>query len=318
LKKKLKNIYKYFTYKLEQNRLDYFLTGFLNIPKILINDNKLEKINIIAFIKEIITYIKNKIQFIFKINYLPHQDHAKLLVTGAGRSCTTWIAQICYSICKFDFQIEKEDRSFPWKIILKPNYGSKLATENLGFTKSMLKNKMEFYEGLKIIWCFKHPVANAMAKIVRGQPSIKGGDSKNNILASDATVETSIIAVKKSFKLFSYFKSQFPSRVLMVKLEDLILNSKATLKEICDFLNTPFDFNYLLSFRNTPNIYQRKRYGDEIDKSQAKIFQNWKNAYNGYFKNRKEDIKRLIDGLTEICKELNYSVELNNANKIKS
>jgi hypothetical protein len=310
LKTKSKHIYKFFKNKWGQNRLDYLVAGLFNIPRILMNNLDFEDLNIFLIIKAVVTYIKNKIVFIFKLNHLKNQKDIKVLVTGAGRSCTTWVAQICYSTGRFDFQIKHEDTLFPWRIILRPNYGSKIATEKIGFIKSMLEKKMQFYKDLKIIWCFKHPVANAMAKIVRGRPVSIGGDFEYSFLASDATLETSILAVKKSFNLFSYFKSKFPNRVLSVKLEDLILNSEKKLKEICEFLNIPYDFDYLLSFKNTPHKYQRKRYGGAIDESQAKIFENWRTAYNGFFKNKKKDIKILIDELKEICRKLDYSVKL--------
>ncbi len=311
LKKKSKYIYKFFKNKWGQNRLDFFIAGLFNTPRILLNKINSKNLNIYSIIKTIINHIKNKIEFTFNINHLTNQKHIKILVTGAGRSCTTWVAQICYSTGVFDFQIKHEDTLFPWRIILKPKYGSKIATEKIGFIKKMLEKKLQFYKDLKIIWCFKHPVANAMAKIVRGRPIFKGGDFENSFLASDATLETSIIAVKKSFNLFSYFKSKFPNRVLSVKVEDLILNSKNQLKEICEFLNVPYDYNYLLSFKNTPHKYQKIRYGNEIDESQARIFENWKTAYNGFFKNKKKDIEMLIDGLKEVCENLDYSIKLN-------
>ncbi|GAG86068.1 unnamed protein product, partial [marine sediment metagenome] len=137
--------------------------------------------------------ISLKHQLSYKKNY------RKLLVTGAGRSCTNWVTQICKATGRFNFYGPSEDRNFPWKIFLEPKYATKLATENSGFIKCMLKRKLKLYKNLKIIWCFKHPVANAMAKIIRGQPTSRGGDSESNFRAIDATLKTAIAAIKKSF-----------------------------------------------------------------------------------------------------------------------
>lgn len=226
----------------------------------------------------------------------------KILVTGCGRSCTNWVSEIVKSTNNFNWIGTPEDRNFFQRLTLPPQYASKLATENKGFNANSLLIMSKVNPDLRFLWCFKHPVANVMAKIVRGRPASEGGDKRTENTSDDGHLDTAIAAVKKSYEIYSEFKDIS----LDVRVERLIEVPVSMESFLEDYLEASrFDLN---SFRNTPNKYHQKRYGKKVDKSQAKIYENWKTAYDGYFADKEDWIQKMREELEGACKGLGYGL----------
>lgn len=229
----------------------------------------------------------------------------KVLITGSGRTGTNWLTEIVRASNQFAFTASVEDRQFFNRRNLPGRYGTKLATENVGFNWHNINRMMEKYDDLRIIFSIRHPVSTCMSKIVRGQPSYQGGDASNN-LAPDATVEGSIKAINHTFNLFVKLKKKFPQRVMKIRLEDLITDVSTEVDRICKFLDINFKEGMLEAYKNTRNKYHRKRYGNCIDKSQKRVYKEWRSAYNGFFKNKMKDIDKIKKGTKYIVEVLGY------------
>lgn len=229
----------------------------------------------------------------------------KVLITGPGRGGTNWTTEIVRCSPMFKFSSAVEDRSFFTRKRFDGNYATKLAIENAGFTWKNIDRVMTTHEDLMIIFSIRHPLANAMAKIVRGQPSSKGGDASNK-LAPDATVEGAVASLVRASEIYSKLVAKYPSRVLLVKLEDLIENLDVEIDRLCGFLDIEFNDVMLNAHTLNRNKYQKKRYGDKIDKSQATIHTNWQTAYDGFFKNKENQIKVLKKKLGKVMMGFSY------------
>lgn len=230
----------------------------------------------------------------------------KLLVTGPGRGGTNWLIEIIRSSNVFNVTKVVEDRKFFNHKKLPNNYATKLTTENEGFSWDNLNKQLQCFPDLKILFIFRHPVANCMAKIYRGQPKSKGGDGTNN-LAGDATVKASVKAVKKAFKIYTKTYNRYLDRVLLVRLEDLIKDLESEINRICKFLNIEKNPTMMSAHKNNRNTYQRKRYKNKIDTKQTTIHKEWHTSYGGFFRDRKKQIDRLYTDLRDIIEYLGYT-----------
>jgi len=231
----------------------------------------------------------------------------KVLITGCGRSCTNWVTEIVRSSGKFNFTKSVEDRQFFHHKNLPEKYGTKLATENIGFNWNNIDKIMLKYQDLKVIFAVRHPISNAMSKVVRGQPSSKGGDA-SNLLAPDATIDGASKAIRHMFNLYTAISNKYRERVLFIRLEDLIYDVEKESRHICTFLEIEFDEKMLSAHKFNRNRYQKQRYGDKIDKNQAEIYSNWKTVYNGFFEGRKNDIEKLKNILYGVIEGFGYEI----------
>lgn len=235
----------------------------------------------------------------------------RVIITGPGRGGTNWVTEIVRASEKFKFTKAVEDRTlFEKKRPLPDKYGTKLATENVGFNEENIDKLMRFWDDMRLIFVFRHPIANCMAKIYRGQPSSRGGDGADKF-AGDATAPTAIKAVKHAYDMYVFTKKRYPDRVTFIKLEDLILNNKSTVDYICQFLSIPPINAMYSAYKNNRNTYQKERYGDDIDKSQAFLHENWDSAYDGFFKGKIKQYENISRNVEHIGIALGYNVGVN-------
>lgn len=219
-------------------------------------------------------------------------NNKKVLISGAGRSGTNWLTEIIRASGAYRFTDVIEDRNFFNYDYLPNGYGTKLATENKGFTLENIRKVMSINSSLKILFAIRHPVDLCMAKIYRGQPSSQGGDGEDR-LAPDATVKGAISAVKYSESILEELIKTYSNRVLAINLEDLIENTEVEIDKICKFLGIEKKEEMLTAYTKNRNTNHQKRYGDQVDKSQGNLRDNWQTVYNGFFADKEEDIKSI-------------------------
>lgn len=218
----------------------------------------------------------------------------RILITGAGRGGTSLVRELVRGLGIVGFyRGGEEDRNFFKYSRLPKNYGTKLTIENEGFTLENLIKAMKRYTDLRIVFSLRHPVDNCMSKIVRGQRRSDGGDSKVERLAPDATVEGAIITVKRMRHIHKEIVKQFSHRIHTVMMEDLILNPEREVNKIAMFLGVKITKRALEFYKHNTNRYQKKRYGTQLDASQIGLYERWDIAFNGFFKNREKDIKKI-------------------------
>jgi len=226
----------------------------------------------------------------------------RILVTGTGRSGTTLLREVVIGLDVARFQCgiysKEEDWGFFKYKELPENYMTKLVTPSppnfdRGYNIENLIKYMERYGDLHLLFSIRHPVDTCMSKIVRGQKHSDGGYKYWERLSTDATVEGAIRSVNTMRKIFDAVKSHYPQRVLAVKLEDLILKSGETVHKIAEFLCCKVTRRSAVFYRYNSNPYQFREYGTDLYKLQVDLHEKWRTAYNGYFKDKEQDIKTL-------------------------
>jgi len=235
----------------------------------------------------------------------------RILVTGTGRGGTTLLREVVVGLNAARFYCgaysKEEDRDFFNYKELPEQYMTKLATPNpsnpnMGYTKESLIKYMEKYDDLYLIFSIRHPVDTCMSKIVRGRKHSDGGHKWWEEISVDGTIEGAIRAVIFMHNIYETVKKQYPTRVLAVKMEELILNPKETVGRIATFLHCGVTSRSLVFYRYNSNPYQFRDYGTELNKNQINLHEKWQTAYDGYFKDKGNDIERL----KEAFKNLEY------------
>lgn len=249
-------------------------------------------------------------------------DEVRVLVTGTGRGGTTLTKEVIKGLNIVDWHPKKvgkqEDRKFFKYKILPQNYGTKLVTpspispdqshlygkfhrygNDMFFTIENLIKRMQEYKDLYLIFSFRHPVDTCMSKIVRGQKHSDGGDKTWKEVSPDGTPAGAILAVKLLHKIYQDIKRLYPERVLAVRFENLLLNPEEEVGIIARFLGVTATKKALEFYKYNPSRYQFKRYGANLDKSQVAIHKRWETAYNGFFKDRGKDIRKIKESFME-------------------
>ena len=223
----------------------------------------------------------------------------RILISGAGRSGTNLVTEVASGLSVVRFTKQIEDRKLFDYDVLPENYGTKLTTENKGFTLENIIKLMEGHHDLRIIFSIRHPVDTCMSKIIRGHVGNK---------APDRTVEGSIAAVRYFYMIYRTMLALFAERIYGAKMEDLILNPKGEVGAIAFFLNTEVTKTALEFYKHNRNKFHLKRYKRRIDRSQVGICERWAEAYDGFFSQREGDINILKEELRPIAEELGYGV----------
>lgn len=226
----------------------------------------------------------------------------RILITGPGRGGTTLLREVVVGlgVARFHGGVysKEEDWGFFEYDVLPENYMTKLTTRNppdrdMGYTHENLVKHMEKHDDLHLVFSIRHPVDTCMSKIVRGQKHSDGGYKWWEAVSSDGTVEGAIRSMMVMRDIYRVVKSRYPQRVLAVRMEDLILDSKTTVSKIAEFLHCEVTKRSLVFYRYNSNPYQFREYGTDLDKSQVNLHEKWESAYGGYFKNKEADIKKL-------------------------
>lgn len=227
----------------------------------------------------------------------------RILVTGTGRGGTTLLREVVVGLGVARFQCgiysKEEDGDFFGYKELPENYMTKLVVphpqcrNDQGYNIDGLIKYMERYGNLHLLFSIRHPVDTCMSKIVRGQKHSDGGYKHWEQLSVDGTVKGAIRTVKAMREMYDAIKSRYPQRVLAVRMENLILESEKTIGEIASFLHCEVTLRSLVFYRYNTNPYQFREYGTDLDKTQINLHEKWQTAYNGYFKDKEQDIKVL-------------------------
>jgi hypothetical protein len=229
----------------------------------------------------------------------------RLLITGAGRGGTCWLAEIIRISDEYIFVGLPEDRTFFSRKDLPNLYATKLATDQGTFTWSAIDQLMIKYQDLKTLFSIRHPIRHVMAKIANKDTPISEAASMVPYNSIFQHLET----ITEMYRLYILLKDKYPKRVFYTKLENRITNTEKEIKNICKILNIEFKNAMLNAHGNTMNTYHQKRYGDKIDKSQAKICSNLEIAYNGFFENKKDIIKIIKENVRDIADYFNYDIK---------
>ena len=213
------------------------------------------------------------------------------------------------NIVKFSSAVE--DRSF-LKKELPENYGTKLTTdatekltiENFWDVPERLRDCMEKYKDLHIVFSLRHPLDIFMSQLVRGQPRISGGDTEG--LSDTGTWHGALLAIAHAYITLKYMEMHFKKRLLVIKMEDLVMQPKHMVEHIADYFKVEPTQEAYEFYKHNRNRYQTGRYGDKLDTSVVNIHHDLDGFGDGYFKERKAYIDVAFLFLSSIIKDLGY------------
>ena len=98
----------------------------------------------------------------------------------------------------------------------------------------------------------------------------------------------------------------FPERTLLVKMEDILLETEMTAKILSGELNIPYHENMQNFPARMKNAFKRKRYGDKNDKSQVGLWKNWKTIYGGFFAKNNYDMNKHFNQVKDMIEYFEY------------
>jgi len=182
------------------------------------------------------------------------------------------------------------------------NYLSKCDTayvDDLNQVKSLMDNNPD----LLILWTIRDLRDTALSKIYRGQP---GNDTP--ILSDDATFEGCLEDIGWMKQVYDYIKKNYPNRITLVKMEDMILNFKETTQAVCKFCGIPYEDemeNFVSRYRGTVKTTKGKRY-KTLDKGQVALYKRRDEIYDGFYKDHPIDLDALFEQLGVYASEFGY------------
>jgi len=226
-----------------------------------------------------------------------------ILILSCGRTGTNMLLESLRASKHLTATEPPEDKNVVrrgWE--LQKDYLSKCDTvyvDNLNQVKNFMDNNPD----LLMLWTIRDFRDTALSKIYRGQP---GNDT--SILSDDATFEGCLEDIGWMKQVYDYIAKSYPDRILLVKMEDIILNFKETLQNICEFCGIPYEDemeNFVSRYRGTVKATKGKRY-KTLDKGQVALYKRRYEIYNGFYKEHDIDLDLLFDKLKTYQEEFDY------------
>lgn len=225
-----------------------------------------------------------------------------VLILSCGRTGTNLLLEIMRGSSHLSATEEPEDAFlFRRPRRLSEKYLSKCDTYYIDGNEQVA-NILEKNPELKVLWTIRNIKDMIMSKIVRGQPNQDG----NQTMADDATMKGCVEDICHMFEIYQFINSNFPDRIKVVKMEDVILDFKNTIESICNFIGIPYEENMMNFEQRMRNKFKAQRYKG-LDKSQIDLWKNIESYENGFFINHREyNLPLLFEKTEHIKKYFNY------------
>jgi len=222
-----------------------------------------------------------------------------VLVTSCGRSGTNLVTEILTQSKELEATKIVEDKDiFRRRKIIGEKYLSKSDTHysrNLDDIDFVMSNNPH----LKIVWTIRDPKDMILSKMRRGQKGMDG----NHITADDATPKGCVEDINNMFKVYNHIKTNYPYRIKVVKMEDVILDFENIIQGLCEYIGISYDENMKnFTFRNQ---HKYSRYKG-LDSSQVGLWEKRNEVYYGFFSKNDYHIEEIANNINEITKYFEY------------
>jgi hypothetical protein len=167
-----------------------------------------------------------------------------------------------------------------------------------------LEKTLQLNPHLTIVWTMRDPRDMVLSKIYRGQPRSKGGDGSDRV-ADDATPKGCIEDMFHSYSYYKYLKQNHRDKLLVVKMEDVILDIERESKRLCRKLNLDWEGAMTHPVPRLRQKEKRKRYKN-LDKKQIGLWKRWQEVYDGFFSKNDYAILSLFKKIDPIRQEFLY------------
>ena len=222
------------------------------------------------------------------------------VILGTGRSGTNVALEILTGSSQLNSPGNGVDYKFCKAKKYTPNSLIKADIIN-NFTVQGLEEAISFTPDMKIIWTIRDPRDICMSKIKRGVPMRLGGDCIG--FSPDGTPEGSVQNLRVMVDLYNYFKDDACS--MLVRMEDMLLDTEKETHRMCEFLDIPFEKNMLYFYKRMRNKHKKKRY-KKIDLSQISMWKNWRTVYNNYFLDNNIDMDKVFIEVKDLVDYFGY------------
>ena len=229
-----------------------------------------------------------------------------ILILSCGRTGTNMLLESLRGSSTLRATPMPEDKNVVRRgELVYENYLSKCDTvyiDDLLQVKKFMDNNPD----LLILWTIRDLRDTALSKIYRGQP---GNDTP--MLADDATFEGCLEDIGWMKKVYDYIKKNYPNRITLVKMEDVVLNFKETIQAVCKFCGIPYEDemeNFVSRYRGSIKETKGRRY-KTIDKAQVALYKRKYEIYDGFYKEHPIDLDALFEKLGVYASDFGYSGE---------
>lgn len=224
-------------------------------------------------------------------------------VISTGRSGTNMVLEILTGNPYFAPSRQEEDKELCRRgdAVYPDNYLTKSDTVYMDYPQ--LKNTLTANPKMKILWTIRDPRDLALSKIYRGQPYSEGGDCPT--LADDATLKGCLQTIEDMFNMYKKVIVDFPNRVLLVKMEDVIEDIVKETRRICEFVEVDYNDDMIRFYERMRNKFKNRRYSS-LDKNEVKKYLNWRTVYDGFFVKKNYDMESFFKKLDVYIKHFNY------------
>ena len=212
------------------------------------------------------------------------------IILSCGRTGTNMLLEILAGSEFINSEISPsiEQKIFHDRPRLPSNYLTKSDTHyinNLWIVNEMLVKNPD----LKILWTIRDLRDCALSKLYRGR-------DQGNGPADDATFNGCIKDINKMATIYKFVIKQYPNRIKLVKMEDVIMNFKETIESICDFIEIPYEEEKMKNFTGRYRTKEKQRY-KTIDKGQVELYKRVDEIYDGYFNTADINLDLLFEKL---------------------
>jgi hypothetical protein len=225
-----------------------------------------------------------------------------VVVIGCGRSGTNVTLEILRGSSELDASVEPENKTLCDGSLYPSSYLTKCDTWY--FKPNELEETMIKNPDMKVIWSMRDPRDMVLSKIAHGRPSSLGGDGSDRV-SDDATPDGCKTDILHMHICYRYITTRFPSRVLLVRMEDVLSDIEKETNKMCEFIGIQYNQDMCDFPSRMRNENKRKRYS-KLDKSQIAIWKEWKTAYSGFFSENDYNIETLFEYFQPLVEEFGY------------
>ena len=222
------------------------------------------------------------------------------IVLGSGRSGTNIALEVLAGNKYFTPTVTIEDKLIFLRhgIVYPDGYLSKTDIEYTPF--AMFMHVMQMNPNMRIIWTIRDPRDMALSKIYRGRQS--------EPWAYDATTLGVIGEIYSMFGFFLKAYTIFNNRIYIVRMEDMLRHTELVVKDMCAWLGIEYN-------DSMPKFYTRMREKTKtytsIDLGELEKYKRLDTIYDGYFKDKHDEIKLIFDNISIVTQFFGYTNDNN-------
>jgi hypothetical protein len=228
-----------------------------------------------------------------------------IFILGTGRSGSNIILEILSGSSK----LNSPGNGVEYKFGNPEKYESNslLKSDIVSFdTEDVLRVK-DKNPDMRIIFTIRDPRDICMSKIKRGRPRSMGGDCSG--FPDDGTVTGCVKNLKQMVDIYKNLEKY--EYCMLVRMEDVLLNTKFWTEIMCDFIGIPFEKSMLCFYDRMRNPRKKERY-NKIDLTQIEMWRNWQSAYDGFFVENNIDMEKIFFEVRDMVKYFGYNTRTSN------